>query len=468
MSKNNDVFQVLVVSDTGKTILTAGNELSDLNPGGIGVFNANTNLSVDGTDLTTAREIYLAVGVDRDADGTIEDVNKSSGIIQVPNIVAYTIKCYQAAQSQIVDITGFKAKCDTEYLVKVGIRNQAAYYNYGFNYPFKSFVVHTSCCEESCGGCPEGDCTELADKIVTAINEDPEAIMTAIPFGNRGSLAITGAPDADGNITVEVGTETYTVAILDADDEAGVATKVAAAIMANADSKYVAYVSTATVYILAKVPTSDAGDVVTFTDTDTTGATATESNLAYYPLAATGTSAFAAAYPGACLGVRITASPIAVETYCKVNLKYEFPRSTALDVVLGTGFECNGTVETIQELAFEEGSGYDIARQEYLAGGWNGKPGPYSQSELVGESIGNHETFAVKTGKYTQINITSEQVSNAGWGTYQNRVSTLIAVPCDNPDILGDLITVLNRIVSAGTPKFPALSTCSTCAEEEG
>lgn len=380
MSKNNDVFQVLVTKGN-QAPLTIGNPISALADGQIGVFSYKDNLSITAaSNAADKREFYIAVGIDRDADGTIDDIQKSSGVIQARNIVAYTARCYEPAQPKIIDITDFTVKCDTDYAIKVGIKNQKAYANYGFNYPYKTFVVHSNCCTQECGGCPESNCNDLVKSFVNEINADIEKIFTAsfIDYTTTPGTPIVIAPAAV---------------------DAWVADP------ANVDK---------------------------------------------------------------CLGIRLTGSPIALYNYCKTNLKYEFPRSTDLTVHLVEGFDCNGTATTVQELAYEEGAGYDIAQLEYEAGGWNGKPGPYRQSELVGESIGNFETFAVKTGKYVQINITSDQESTSGFRDYKNRINTTIAVPCGETTTLATLLAILDSAVtSTFGPLADDIADCPSCSTVE-
>lgn len=462
MSKNNDVFAVLVTSGN-QAPLIINKRLEDLAPGQIGVFSAKDNTSITAaTVLSEGREFYLAVGVDRDEDTVTDDVVKSSGIIQIKNISAYTARCYNAPQPQITDITGFTAKCDTEYFVKVGVKSQTAYANYGFNYPFKSFVVHTSCCETSCGGCPEGSQSELAGLIVSTLNADTENIFTATAFAYGGSIVVGTAPTADGNITVGVGAESFIVAILDADTTAGVATKIAAEINATTASIYVAYVTGSTVRVYRKVSATGTTDAVTYSAGSTGSAASSTPDFAYAAVA--DITAFNTANPGAGLGVRVTTTLAAIVSYCKTNLDYQFPRGASLDVILSNGFECNGATTVTQALGYEEGSGYDIAHLEYTAGGWNGKPGVYRQSELVGESIGDFDNFAVKTGKYVQINITSDQESNAGWGSYKNGLNTTIAVPCGENTTLAGLLAILDRAVSSNFgPLADDIAECPSC-----
>jgi len=466
MSKNNDVFQVLVTSGNSAP-LAINNRITDLAVGQIGVFSAKDNTSITtATADSDTREIYLAVGVDRDGDSVLDDVVKSSGIIQMKNITAYTARCYTPHQAQKIDLTGFEATCDTEYTLKVGVRNQTAYANYGSNYPFKTFVVKTSCCETTCGGCPEGDCVELASLLVSAVNDDAEAIFTANAFVYRGSVVVSaGAVTTSGTITIGVGSESFAVEVVEDDTIAQVAAKIAAAVNDTTTSVYIAIATATTVYFYLKTTATEVTAAVTFTDTDTTGVTASSTpDFAYYAIS--DIAAFKAANPGVCIAVRLTSNFAALNTFCKTNLKYEFPRGSALDVVLSTGFACNGTVTTVQDLVFEEGAGYDIAQLETIAGGWNGFPGVYRQSALVGETIGDFSVLASKTGKYVQINITSEQESEAGWGSYKNKLNTLIAVPCGETTTLEGLLDILDKAVSLNTnfgPATDAIDECPTC-----
>jgi hypothetical protein len=448
MSKNNDVFRVLVASGA-QGLLADGGAVTTLAPGQVGVFNAETGLSVDTTQTVAemGREIYLAVGVDRDGDTVLDDV------VRTPNIQAGSVRylnalCYQPAQSQIVSITDFAAKCDTEYAIKVGVENPEAYANYGYNFPFKTFTAKTSCCTTECGGCPEGSCTELASLLIASVNADEENIFTASGFTHQGMLEITaGTVGGDaGTVTVDIGTETHAIELLDENTDVQVAATIAAAINASTTTAYVAVASDEYVLIFPKVVTDTISATITFTDTDTTSAAATETQ--FVKVSVPDIDAFAEAAPGACVGILIETNAIGLESYCKVNLKYEFPRSTKITVILAEGFACNGTTAVLQELAYEQGSGYDIAHLEYQSGGWTGKPGPYRQSTLVGESIGTFDSFAVKSGKYSVLHMASDNNITAGWNQYQNPLAVTVAVPCGEDALIIALIDVLEKFTS--------------------
>lgn len=180
MATTNPVFQVLV-SKGNAACLAAGLAPSALAVGQIGIFNYHTGLSVDGTVLMDTRDVFIAVGMDRDDDGSIDDIMTSAGqMIQRKNVTGYNLKCYSPALPKIVDITDFKAQCETEYAIKVEIRSQRGYALHGYNQIAKTFQYMTSCCSTTdCNTCPDGDCNELAVGLAAQINADPEGLLVA-------------------------------------------------------------------------------------------------------------------------------------------------------------------------------------------------------------------------------------------------------------------------------------------------
>ena len=78
MERNNDVYKVLVTSGN-RAPMVAGKTISELLPGQIGVFDANSNLSINYEKAERVKDFYMAVGIDKDGDGVTDDVMKSSG-----------------------------------------------------------------------------------------------------------------------------------------------------------------------------------------------------------------------------------------------------------------------------------------------------------------------------------------------------------------------------------------------------
>ena len=87
--------------------MAAGNTLDSLLLGQIGIFDARTNLSIDGA--ANVKDFYIAVAVDMDGDGVKDSIVKSAGqYIQGRNMTALTQKPYVAGQSMVFTVTGYQ------------------------------------------------------------------------------------------------------------------------------------------------------------------------------------------------------------------------------------------------------------------------------------------------------------------------------------------------------------------------
>ena len=176
MSRNNDTFQVLVTKGN-QALPSAGSALGDLAPDQIGVFDANTNLALDGS--VKVREFYLAVGVDRDGDNVIDDVKKSAGqVIQTENIRFLDYNPYTAAQPMIIELKDYKASCDSDYALKLEFRNQEIYRLQGTNQFTHTYAIKTDCCDK-CETCGSGNCNEISKLMKAAINADKNGLVSA-------------------------------------------------------------------------------------------------------------------------------------------------------------------------------------------------------------------------------------------------------------------------------------------------
>ena len=133
MSRNNDVFQVLVTKGD-QEVLAANNTVADLAPGQIGVFDYNTNLSIGLLGGIVPRNFYLAVGLDTDGDTVTDDIMKSAGShIQARNLAFYSFRPHTAGQPLKVVLKNYTADCETEYGIKLELRNQEIYRTQGYN-----------------------------------------------------------------------------------------------------------------------------------------------------------------------------------------------------------------------------------------------------------------------------------------------------------------------------------------------
>jgi hypothetical protein len=368
MATTNPVSQVLVTTGNAAP-LAAGNTVANLAVGQIGVFSYHTGLSLGAASIVgDTRDIFIAVGLDPDATGSLVDIAKSAGqVIQVRNAKSYTLKGPAVALPKIIDITGFSALCDSDYAIKIEFRNQKIYSMNGYNQFSKTFNAHTPCCADNCTTCEDGDCNALALAIVQNINLDEDALVTAtlIDYTTTGEGA-----DA---VVVAEGAE-YEAWIAD---------------VANA---------------------------------------------------------------GLCLGIRLTSNPLGLKNFCSVNLGYFNPRGTDMIVSMVEGFNCNGNQTTYQELVYSEGSGYDVQQLEYMAGGWNGKPGPYRVSTLTNLPREGFQFNAVKTASYVQLVLSYDQQSVGGWLEYLNNLETVIAIPCAGTTTLTGLVAILDAIFTQFAP----------------
>jgi uncharacterized membrane protein YuzA (DUF378 family) len=64
MATTNPVFQVLT-SAGNQALLAAGSRPDALNNGQIGIFNFHTGLSIDGSVPADAKDIFIAIGINR-------------------------------------------------------------------------------------------------------------------------------------------------------------------------------------------------------------------------------------------------------------------------------------------------------------------------------------------------------------------------------------------------------------------
>ncbi len=176
MSRDNDVFSVLVTKGN-KAVLGPGLKPEALTDGQIGVFDADTHLSINGSVAT--RAFYIAVGT-YGASGALESLRHSSGEwIQTANIKAYSFRPHTAARPMIVDVSDFKAECDTDYALKIEFRNMKIFRNQGFNQFSHVYNVRTGCCDDCGSNCFTGDANEIVKLLVNKINFDDKGFVIA-------------------------------------------------------------------------------------------------------------------------------------------------------------------------------------------------------------------------------------------------------------------------------------------------
>ena len=357
MSRNNDVFQVLVTKGN-QAVLAAGNKVTDLLPGQAGVFSFESNLSIDGTVPT--RNFYVAVGLDEDGDGVTDNIRKSAGShIQTRNIAFYSYRPFEAGRPMILEFKDFKTSCGEQYGIAIEFRNQQIYRTQGYVQFKVNYVVEGVCCDGCSTGCESGDDNLVAKKLVDAINNDPRGFVKAEMFNTTTNAVVT---DYDAFV--------------------------AANLVVNTDANL----------------TNDVK-----------------------------------------LGVRITSIPQKINKYMGIDTKYFHMRETFLVPSKLIGFECNGEFSVKQTAKVTQGLGYDIQYLEYLAGGWNGNPGPYRTYKVNG--LAKPITYVAETNtQYGILALTYDQFSIGGWLEYLNNEASIIAIPQADSVTRASLLGVIDKL----------------------
>lgn len=196
MSRNNDVHKVLVAPIDG-AVAAVGTALSVLPVGRLGVYDAETNLAIDGSAPT--KNFYFAVGVDK--DGSTDYEFSAGQAVQIKNVVARNEVGYVAPVAMVSQVAGFgDADCDVDLNVKIELRDQEIYRIQGYNQFSKSFSIRTPCCV---GAQTVVDGNAVAIQMVDEINLDDTgafvatyASRSAVTIATHGTSANFAAGDA--------------------------------------------------------------------------------------------------------------------------------------------------------------------------------------------------------------------------------------------------------------------------------
>lgn len=223
MSRNNDVFHLLVTKGN-QAVLAKDKKVTELLPGQIGVFDYSTNLSFDATVTTAPRNFYLAVGLDA-GNGTLGDIMKSAGShVQGKNVAFFSFRPYTPGRPMKVLLKNYTANCETEYGVKLELRNQEIYRTQGYNQFTKTYSMKTSCCDGCAPTCPSGDSNEITRQLLINVLNDPTGLITARAVARQALTAAThgvAANIAQGGVVSEADLEaimTFNAAQTDPDD----------------------------------------------------------------------------------------------------------------------------------------------------------------------------------------------------------------------------------------------------------
>lgn len=196
-NRNNDVYSVLVTKGNS-AILAKDNAVEDLNPGQLGFFDADKNVSIDATTTALPRNFYIAVGIDRSGSGSLEDIRTSAGqIIQRKNVSDITYRPHTAGQPMIVTVGGYSAKCDTDYGIRVEFRNSRIYKIQGYNQFSKAYVVRTGCCDDCAEGCDSYDANYLSLLLAAEITKDEANLLVAEIVARQAITMLTHGTSTD-------------------------------------------------------------------------------------------------------------------------------------------------------------------------------------------------------------------------------------------------------------------------------
>jgi hypothetical protein len=447
MATTNPVNQLLV-SSGNQAILAAGNRVDQLHNGQIGVFNPRTGLSIDGSVLGDAQEIFIAVGINRTSGGTafMEDFNKSAGQeIQVRHAKSYTVKGTVDEVAKVVDIGGFITYCQTEYQLKVELHSHKVYGLAGYNRLSKLYKYYSGVCANPCApDCGAGDNVEVAQGLLTDINADTDKVVTASLISYQILATVTAAATATASITVTIGTEVFVIPITTGDTAIAVAGKIVAFVNGVTTSAYKAFNTGAAITVIPKL--AGVGTTATFALTNANGTGVTVGSISASQATVADSVAYKASFPGVSLGLRLTGNAEVRPAWNgSINPLYH---KTGMDFIVTAvaGFLNNGTVNVTTNLQYREGYGYDLKNIEYESGGFNGKPGPYRASLTTGLPRSNFEYFITEASKYNLLVLSYDLESVGGWQEYKNNLETLIAIPCADTTTLTGLVAVLDLI----------------------
>lgn len=206
MSQNLYHVNNILLIDPAIAPLEPGKYSEDLEVGQVGVFSAESHLSIDGTAAQDARRFYIRVGVGDCAGNKIGSKQSSNFEISRADVIAYNFRCFTPYRAQVWELTKLNPSCETPYSLRLEVTSNDTMSWQGFKPKVLSIPAVTACCE-SCG-CPSGDCADLAIKLAKNLAVSSEGCLTVRLFPeanatecNADGTAVAGAAvNADGEI----------------------------------------------------------------------------------------------------------------------------------------------------------------------------------------------------------------------------------------------------------------------------
>lgn len=147
-----------------------------------------------------------------------------------------------------------------------------------------------------------------------------------------------------------------------------------------------------------------------------------------------------------------------IRNNCGLNLNYFYPRGTKFNVIGKAGFECNLTVENIQEVAFVEGAGHDILHREMIHATNNPGADSWYYTSPSTSLPTSFPTMADESVNYNQFAIETDHTTSSAWLEYNNAVGTILAVPASDMATATGIATVLDALVGDTCIGFDEIS----------
>lgn len=147
-----------------------------------------------------------------------------------------------------------------------------------------------------------------------------------------------------------------------------------------------------------------------------------------------------------CAQIQLEGLPNGMRSNCGLNLNHFYPRGTSFKVYPKSGFECNFSQETTQEVGYEEGHGHDVLHREMVHATNNaGASSHYYTSPNTGLPT-EFPTMADSSVMYDQFAIETFHRTESGWLEYENAVGTILAIPEADTVTRDGVATVLTAI----------------------
>lgn len=162
MGLDKEIYKIFV---TTSDLKGAGNNLSQLNEGEVGLFDSNTNLSIIDTGITNQGRYYFATK----QDGKI--IKSPNRWIEANSITSVAQKPYVAPQNKKVTISNFKVTCGKDYVINVLIENEMTKFLQGTNAQTVLMTAKAVDCS-TCGGnnCDEIDQIHIIKQFLSNIS----------------------------------------------------------------------------------------------------------------------------------------------------------------------------------------------------------------------------------------------------------------------------------------------------------